>query len=261
MSNKYYTTQLQAGLGAIQETRSLLGLWEMGMKPTDLFNRSLESGHFPNVSARRLRNLVTECFAPRFMGKDDYPVKVLKDLISTLHGSEFEQLLFLFTARANRVLYDFIKEVYWSRYSAGQDSISNEEARFFVTEANQQGKTKSSWSENSIERVAGYLTLCCADFGMLESGRRKVRKILPFRIQSRFIVYLTHELHFDGLGDNAIIAHPDWQLYGLQPEDVRDELKQLARKGFFIIQSAGDITRIGWKCKNWEDLIDVFAKG
>jgi len=61
--NKPYTTQLQAGLGPVNETKTLLELWSPGMSANQLHQVALESGRFPTVTARRLRNIVVECFA------------------------------------------------------------------------------------------------------------------------------------------------------------------------------------------------------
>lgn len=255
-----YTTKLGAGLGAIEETRLLLKLWEPGMDPNRLYRVALESGSFPNVSARRLRNFVLECFKPRYLAKGDYPAFVLKKLLPYLTSNEWNQLLFLFTSRANLILADFVREVYWERYSSGYDVISNDVAQDFVVRANQQGKTVKPWSENMIERVAGYLTRCCADFGMLEPGIRRVRKILTYRMEPKVAVFLAYDLHFSGVGDNAILSHPDWGLFGMEREDVRNELKRLALKGHFIFQSAGNVTRISWSYSNWEELADGIAQ-
>jgi len=49
-------------------------------------------------------------------------------------------------------------------------------------------------------------------------------------------------------------------LFGLQKEDLKEEMKRLSLKGFLIIQSAGDVIRIGWNYKSWEELIHVIAK-
>ena len=257
---KLYTTQLQAGLGVVDETRMILDLWQPGMKVSALYQTALDSGYFSNVTARRLRNLVAECFAPRYLVKDDYPATLLKDLKNCLSSTELTQLFFLFTARANPILADFLKKVYWAKYVSGQDSISNEDAKNFVIEANQNGKTIRYWSESTIKRVSTYLTGCYADFGMLEKGRKSVRKIIPFRIEQKTMALLAYDLHFASFGDNAVIAHPDWELFGLEKEDLKEEMKRLSLKGFFIIQSAGDVIRIGWNYKSWEELIHVIAQ-
>lgn len=254
-----YTTKLQAGLGMIEETQVLLEIWQPGMKATELLQKALSSGNFPNVSARRLRNLVLECFAPRYLISGDYPAILLKNLGKNLSLSEYSKLLLLFTSRANLILEDFIKTVYWRRYSSGYESINNNDAQEFVIQANQEGKTTQPWSESTIKRVSGYLLGCCIDFGMLEPSKRGVRKIIPFNIEPIIIVLLAYDLHFSGIGDNSILSHSDWELFGLQRGDVRAELKRLSFKGFFIIQSAGEITCIGWKYKSWEELINDFA--
>jgi hypothetical protein len=146
------------------------------------------------------------------------------------------------------------------RYAGGQDAISTDDAKDFVVEANQNGKTIRYWSDNMIKRVSSYLTGCCADFGMLEKGRKSVRKIIPFRVQQKNIALLAYDLHFAGFGDNAVISHPDWELFGLQKEDLREEMKRLSLKGFFIIQSAGDVISIGWNYKSWEELIHAITE-
>ena len=256
---KTYTTRLGAGLGLVEETKGLLQLWQPGFKAKQLYSLALESGNFPNVSARRLRNIVAECFAPRYLVSNDYPACLLKSLEGNISSSILRQLLLLFTARANQVLYDFISSVYWGRYAAGHSIITNEDSREFVIDANENGRTSRPWSESMIKRVSSYLLGCSADFGLLESGRKRNRKIIPFRMEQLAFVFLAYDLHFQGLGDNSLVNHPDWQLYGLQPPDVRDELKRLAKKGFFIIQTAGDSVHIGWQYTNWEELIDVIA--
>ena len=74
------------------------------------------------------------------------------------------------------------------------------------------------------------------------------------------MLYLAYKLHFDGLGDNAVINHKAWVLFGLDGFDVREEFKRLAKNGWLIVQSAGDVTRIGWQFKSMEEVIDVITQ-
>ena len=180
--------------------------------------------------------------------------------MGALATREFEQLLFLHTCRANPILADFVRQVYWMLYSAGRETVSNQVARDFVIQANHDGRTSIAWSETTIRRVSSYLTGCCADFGLLESGAKSVRRILPYRIEGRVVPMLAYDLHFAELGDNRILNHPDWELFGLGRDDVLDELKRLSLKGLLIIQTAGDVIRIGWPCKNFEELLHAVAE-
>ena len=256
--SKPYTTKFQAGLGLIQETQILFDLWQPGWRAKELYNAVLESGQFPNVAARRLRNIVHECFSHRYLVQNDYPAVLLVQL-KNLPTSIFVQFLFLYTCRVNDILHDFVTEVYWARYSGGYDRLTNDDATDFVYRAVQEGKTTTHWSDSTIRRVSSYLTGCCLDYGLLEKESRSNYRITAYRINEKVSVYLAHDLHFNGLGDNAVIAHADWLLFGLNPADVQSELKRLSLKGHLILQSAGDLSRISWKYQDMEELINVIA--
>ncbi len=258
-SEQFYTTQLGAGLGLVEETKLLLSLYKDGMTTTELYDIALNSGLFPMVSARRLRNIIAECFSPRYIKPG--VALTLKKLEPTTSSSTFMQLLLIHTALANRVLLEFITEVFWAKYSGGHDVISGDDAREFIVNAVREGKTQKAWADSVIKRVSSYVVGCCADYGLLSSGRISKRLIQPVRLQQSTALYLSHWLHFSGLGDNAVINHECWKLFGLEPFDVREELKKLAKNGWLIVQSAGDVTRISWQLKTMEDVIDVITQG
>jgi hypothetical protein len=182
------------------------------------------------VTARRLRNIVVECFAPQYLINRGALAAHLQRLAPGLPANEFNQFLLLFTSRVNPILGDFIRQVYWARYTGGCVEIGNNDAHAFVARAIDDGLTVKRWSESTVRRVSAYLTGCCADYGLLEAGRKSHRRILPFRLSCRLAAYLAYDLHFAGGGDNALLNHPDWGLFGLGREDVLEEMKKLSLK-------------------------------
>ena len=116
------------GLGLLAETHILLELWQADMDVMALYQAALQSGRFPTVSARRLRNIVVEGFAPRYLINDGVPATLLHKLPSTLTTSALTQLLLLYTCRAHAILADFVCDVYWERSRAGHASLSNTDA-------------------------------------------------------------------------------------------------------------------------------------
>ncbi len=254
-----YTTLLGHGLGMVAETRSLLELWTDGIHVSELYELALASGRFSQVSARRLKNIVKDCFAPRFMVENGRPARILQLVCPTLTNREFDQLLFVYVCRTNPILGDFVRKVYWGVYQSGRDVVTNEEARLFVQSAVSGGLTSKIWPETTTRRVASYLTGCCGDFGLLEGGAKSSRRILPFSIQPRTLIVLAYDLHFSGLGDNQMLASDDWHLFGLERDDVLAELKRQALQSKVIVQSAGAITKISWLCKSVEEISDVVA--
>jgi hypothetical protein len=87
------------------------------------------------------------------------------------------------------------------------------------------------------------------------------RPILTFRITPTVASILAHDLHFRGLGANALLQNPDWGLFGLEADDVLGELKRLSLRGELIVQSAGGLIQVSWKQKSMEELADGIAKG
>lgn len=258
--NGHYTVQLGHGLGLIDETMILLDLWQPGMNAPALHRTALESGYFATLSARRLHDMIAVGFGPRYLVNGAAPAKLLKTIKGAVSRSELEQLFFLYTARAHLVLADFVREVYWAAYAAGKQTLGSAESRVFVEAAVYDGKTTMAWSPQMIRRVASNLTGCCADFSMLERGALSVRKILPYRVEPRVVTILAYDLHNAGLGDNQLLAHPDWALYGLQRDDVLAELKRAALQGALIVQSAAGVTRISWLYKSMEELANGIAQ-
>ncbi|WP_395142855.1 BrxA family protein, partial [Armatimonas sp.] len=152
-----YTTLLTAGLGQVNETKVLLELWEPGMAAGDLKVLALKSGRFPDMTARRLENIVTDCFAPRYLKGAPPAACYLKRLACTLPTTELLPLLLLYTSRANEVMRDFITLVYWERYAAGQMDIGSDDARVFLDRAIADGKTATTWSDKTVRLVSSGL--------------------------------------------------------------------------------------------------------
>ncbi len=254
-----YNSKLAAGQGILEETRLLFNLWEQGMNQEALFDKALQSGRFPSVSARRLQNMIYLAFAPRFL---DCPEVIpwLTKLEPVVLRTTFDQLLYIYATRANHVLADFIRDIYWPAYAAGRHTLSNEDAREFVRNANAEGLTKQKWSASTERRVSSYLTGTCADFGLLESGRKISREIRPIRLYPTTAVYLAYDLHFQGVGDNALLSHNDWRLFGLDRADVVDELQRMALQKWIILQTAVGIPRIDWLYDSMEKVIDVIIE-
>jgi len=255
-----YTSRLGAGLGLIEETDTLLTIWQPTMSPMDLYETALASGKFPNISARRLKDVIGEGFASRYLVDRAGPAVLLKRLRPILSPADFRQLLLIYTARTHEILADFISQVYWATYAAGRIELGREAALQFVQRSNQDGKTTKYWAESTVRRVASYLLGCCVDFGLAEAGKNQsVVNLLPFRLKNKSAVILAYELHFAGLGDNAVVNSPDWQLFGLAPQDVVEQLRTLARDGHFIVQAAGGVINISWKHQTMDEVIHAIG--
>jgi hypothetical protein len=260
MTARKYTTALSKGQGLIPETVSLLQIWEPGMTSLQLVSSALDTGALSKATAHRVRGIITEGFASRYLVDSPAPALYLKSLLAGgVSIKNLSQLFFVYTARANLILHDFVREVYWAKYSAGGTQLDKEDALHFIESGNNRGFIPRPWSTGMRDRVAGYLLGCLHDFALLSSARRGRREIVPFNIASLTTLYFSHELHFRGLSDSAVLEHSDWGLFGLDYRDVVRELERVSYGGHFVVQYSGEILRIAWKYKTMEECLDAIA--
>lgn len=255
-----YNTGLCKGQGILPETLRLLRVWEPGMTAIQLSEKVRSQGIIPKATAQRVSDIVSRAFAPRYLHENGTPAGWLRQLVQRGFGVDrLNQIFLLYTAREHLILYDFIREIYWPRYSAGAQFLFREDSVNFIKSAQATGRIKTRWTEGNNIRIGRYLLSALYDFKMIGEPKGDRRPILPFTASAHTVIYLAHELHFGCVSDAKILVHPDWELYGLSSSDVLNELRRLANQGGFIIQ-AGDIVRISWSCKTMEECLDVIAE-
>jgi hypothetical protein len=260
VAEKNYTTQFQAGLGMVPETLELLRIWEPGMTPSALADLAVQTGVFSRATARRARNLAAEMFAPRYLAQGAEVAARLRFLISRRFPQDgLLQLFFLQTARAQRILADFVVDVYWPKYSAGATSVTKLDAEDFIQRALDAGRMKKRWSESTVHRVSGYLLGCCTDFGLLGGGTSP-RPIKRFSVQPDVSLYLVHDLHFSGMSDRDLVHHGDWRLFGLEPAEVLRLVHSLSHDGHVVVQSGADLVQISWKYRSMEECLNALTQ-
>jgi hypothetical protein len=97
-----YSIRLNASLGLVPETGRLLELWQPGMTAPGLLKSARDSGAFSSVSTRRLRNIVVEAFAPRFLINDAQPAQFLKAVQGRIGPPTSAICFSVYTCRAKR---------------------------------------------------------------------------------------------------------------------------------------------------------------
>ena len=154
-------------------------------------------------------------FVPRYLCPNGQPAGWLRQLVQKGVGVDrLNQLFLIYTAREHLILYDFIREVYWPRYSAGAQFLFREDSVNFIKTAQATGRIKTRWTEGNNIRIGRYILSALCDFKMVGQPKGDRRPILPFSVSPATIIYLAHELHFGGASDAQIPAHSDWELFG-----------------------------------------------
>jgi len=116
-----YSTAISKGAGMIEETRRLLEQWRPD-EPLDDFTRRVQTeGLLGNSTACRTRDVVRRVFALRFLRPSDKPAGILQQVLASgLPRRVFTELLFVFAARQDHLVYDFTIREYWPAVRRGR---------------------------------------------------------------------------------------------------------------------------------------------
>ncbi len=256
-----YSTAISKGAGMIEETRRLLEHWRPG-EPLDDFTRRVQTeGLLGNSTAYRTRDVVKRVFAPRFLRPSDMPARILQRVIASgLPGRVFTEILFVFAARQDPLVYDFTIQEYWPSVRRGRPVMDTDPMLSFLSEAHYDGRLDNQWSEKVSVRIARCVLGLLRDVGFLRETTRRRREIVNYRMSDEGVAILARELHESGVTDFSLCSHTDWGLFGMMRWEVEERLDGLGEQRGIIVQRAGSVVHFTWAVKSIEELIDVLAR-
>ena len=259
-TDRRYTIALCKGAALVDETRTLVRHWTPGEEIGHFVDRVLHDNVLARTTAYRTRDIVRRVFARRFLVPTDEPARRLKKLMDNgLSRKLFVEVLFLYAARADHLLYDFTTEAFWPACRRGRSISTRDDVLSFVAEAIDRGRIQKAWSAQVQVKIARGVLSTLRDVGFLREERRGHREIVPYYLSDDCAAYLAYELHETGLSDSAICDHLDWRLFGLDRGRVLGRLDNLGEDKGMLVQRAGSVVRITWKYESVKELIDGLA--
>lgn len=251
MRNTKYTIQLGKGCGLVEETLQLLSICEENSTKETLAQYVRDHNFLSKGTDKRSMDIVRQVFYPRFLKRNPKVAMWLKAIRERgLALVPFKQLLMLYCARENAVMYDYITEHINTFRDNNLTQIPANSIQHFVLQIVERGQAQ--WSESIQKRCASYVKAVLVDFDIV--NRRN--DLLPYEMADFTALYLMHELHFAGLSDMAIWNHEDWRLFGMDKYRVQQQIMELNIKGGFLAQCSGELMTISWNYNSMEAFID-----
>ena len=150
-ADRRYTIVLCKGAALVDETRTLVRHWTPGEEIGHFVDRVLRDNVLARVTAYRTKDIVRRVFARRFLVPTDVPARRLKRILDNgLSRKLFTEVLFLYAARADPLLYDFSTEVFWPACRRRRSTLTRDDVIAFIAEATDRGRTERAWSANSL---------------------------------------------------------------------------------------------------------------
>ncbi len=260
-SERHYTVGISKGAASINEIRTLLGLWTPGVDRSEFLERIQQTGALGKQTAYRTKDMVNRVFRPRLLTPDDSAARALKQFLEEGGANQtLKELLLLYEARSDDLLYDFIKQRFWTLAYAGALVFQVEDVLAFFGEAAHDGRLPQPWSKQVQVKIARGILGALRDFGFLREDKRGRREIVMYRMTDAGIAYLAHELHFCGLPDGTLVGHADWGLFGLDRVHLLNRLDALGPQAGLVVQRAGSVVQITWSHSSMESVVHALTR-
>ena len=255
-----YTMELHKVSGLVPETLNLLSLWQPGMSAAELRDQATRSNALAKASASRVKDIVMEGFAKRYLRPDERPAASLKAFLAAgARLPQLRQLFLLHTLRNQAILRDYLLKVYWPCVQAGRDRVEKAESMQFLRDAFDSERIPGKWSQPTIDRVTQGIFKCLEDFGLFVKRRADSRDIADFHVSPLTVLYIAYDAHFSGIGDTAVLALADWQWLGMSSQDVVTAYRMLAAStSTLIFQYSGDLVRFTFPWDTMKELADAY---
>jgi hypothetical protein len=247
-----YTSRLQKGGALLDDMRQLVRTWR-----DEPVEEQRETGIRSNIlnkqTRKRLADVYRRAFLPRFINgpipnawkvvrplEDDHaPIQILRPVY------------YWITANAEPLLGDFCREVLLADHAAGTTFETEDVLRWLISK-------RCPWSVAAATRVARSLLAALRDFGILEGRSRKRLASRSLPVES--FAYLAFCLRRNGIASRALLSHPDWQLFLLQPSDVEHFFLLAHQEGLLEYHAAGSLLNINFQTDSLEEYARVVAK-
>ncbi len=252
----HYVSRLQKGGALLDDMRFLVRTWSNSAHEKQKTKIIMENKLGKKTRARS-KDVFKEIFFPRFInGNPPHSWKIARPLEDRDVAPEITTPLYYWiTARSDNLMYDFVTNELKSRIGSSDNVVRIDETTDWIRRVLSVYNKK--WSESVSTRVAQGLLAALRDFGILEGA--KIKRISPRYLPTESFAYIAFALHQIGFSGFELQNHKDWELFLLPQSTVEHLFLDAHQMHFLRYDAAGDIVRIEFNAKTYEEMADVIT--
>lgn len=222
----------------IEEAHRVFSSLSDGMSLADVRQKVLSGALLVQRSSEN-RKRIWILIQQRYLSRDQ---PWLAELLGTEaaagpHSRSFTSLLYLLYALRDRLTFDFVTEVLWSKGYQGRPVVTRDDVLDLLNQAASTQPQIERWSESTRIKLAGSILTALRDFGVLEGKQKKivVRPALPLLTAEALLRILISE----GSRGREVIQSEVWRLFLMTESDVVSTLTKLSLDKRIRFEKAG----------------------
>jgi hypothetical protein len=245
-----YTSRIIKASALIADTKVLLNAWDPNRPVADNLDRARQQNIFGKASRRRVIDIL-KIFRQRYFEDPDIGGALVTLVQQRAPAQWIDPLLYFFSVENDRTLRDIVVEVIYPRHLSGYTELTTENVSRAVRTWVSEGKTTSSWSDETIARVTRNSMAALRDFGVLKGAvRKEIAPIyLPDPSFALIAFWLNQRLH----SGNLVLTSNDWKLFFLPVAGVERFFIEAHQEHLLTYNAAGSIVRLDFPAASLAD--------
>jgi len=258
-SGPQYSSRIIKAGSLLADSRVYLREWDEGRSARE------NLAHFRevNVLGKRSRSRAEDVLAElrrRFPleSPDGGPGHALLRFVKeTPSPKAVDRVLAYHAAKSDPLLYDFITIHLARLHERGERRVTVIDALTFLRESARRSATTRTWSSVTLNALAKALLAASKDFALVSGRTRKVLTTPGLPLEA--FLYIAYRLRRHAHGF-SLLAHRDWRLFLLAPENVEHLAITAARQELLTYEALGQTASIGFPYSDLDALLNVIAR-
>lgn len=256
-SRAIYTSRIIKASALIADARVLLEAWDLRKSVAENIERARRENILGKRSRKRAEDVLL-IFRQRYFDDPDVGAALVTLSQGGAPAQWLDPLLYFYAAQNDHTLRDLVIEVLYPRLLAGHTDLPIDMVVRTVRTWVAEGKTTSTWGDETIGRVARGFMAALRDFGVLQGAVKK--RLSPIYLPTPAFALIAFWLEQRERSGSRVLQHDDWKLFFLPVEAVERFFIEAHQEHLLAYHAAGSVVRIDFPASTLQEYAYVLLE-
>lgn len=252
-----YTSRLIKASARIADTKVLLAAWDLSQSVQTNLDIARRNNIMGYASRSRVEDVLV-ILRQRYFDN----LEIGTALVTLVQGGAPAQwvdpLLYYYSVQNDETLRAIVLEVIATRQMSGRSDLTPEQVMSAIRGWVAEGKTTTSWNDETIGRVARNAIAALRDYGLLEGKQTKSISSIYLPVES--FAFLAFDLWIRLRSGEKVLHSPEWKLFLLPLQAVERFFLEAHQERLLSYDVAGSVVRLEFAANSLVEVAHALVK-
>lgn len=256
-SEHIYTSRLIKATALLPDTKALFATWDLEQDWRTNFDTARRMNIFGKASRARIEDIL-KIFRQRYFDDPEVGAALVTLVQGGVPAQWIDPLLYYYTVENDSTLRAIVLEVVARRRLSGYSDVTLEHVLRALRDWVAEGKTTSTWGEDTLLHVAQHALATLRDFGILQGKNTKA--ITPLYLPVEAFIFLAYEIWRKDHAGDKVLHSPEWNLFFLPTQGVERFFLEAHQERLLAYYAAGSVVRLEFPVNSLMEVARVLVE-